>query len=291
MPVTALFSAKSAGVTTASLALTLASKRPSLLVEADPAGGTIRAGFMQSQVAADYGIYHLAAADRVGVDALAHAFARHRWPMGTDGHRKLLPGLTDPTQAAALSRTWGTLSDVIHVLADDAGHDVFIDAGRLLLESGRLHPSLTPAPLLRHADIALLVVRGTEQSLTLARHLIAPLRAELDERGTGYDALALLLIEQGPYRAHQVAEALGTPVLAALPWDQGAATYLTYGGDRPPRGYHRSPLLRHARSATENIEAAASRRQTQQHHRARTTHPHLAGVLQRLTENRGGPHG
>ncbi|MEU4498901.1 hypothetical protein AB0F96_37035 [Streptomyces sp. NPDC023998] len=286
MPVTALVSAKSAGVTTAALALTLASKRPSLLAECDPAGGTIRAGFLQGQVGAGYGLYHLAAAERTGSDALANAFANHLWPMDEAGHRKLLPGLTDPAQAAALGRTWPALSEVMHVLADEAGYDVFIDAGRLAIESGRLHTTLTPAPLLHRADLVLMVVRGTEQALTLARHLVDPLRTELADRGSGPDALGLLLIEDGQYRAHQVAEALKTPVLAALPWDPDTASYFTNGG-RPPRGYGRSPLLRHARTATEQFEAAASRRHIQQQYPPRPANPQLAGVLQRLSEKGG----
>ncbi|MDH2392216.1 hypothetical protein QCN29_26220 [Streptomyces sp. HNM0663] len=289
MPVTALVSAKSCGVTAAALALTLASKRPSLLAECDPAGGTIRAGFLQGEVGAGFGLYHLAAAERTGPDALAQAFASHLWSMDEAGHRKLLPGLTDPAQAAALGRTWPALSEVMHVLADEAGYDVFIDAGRLALESGRLHTTLTPAPLLHHADLVLLVVRGTEQSLTLARHVIDPLRTELAERGSGSDALGLLLIEDGPYRAHQVAEALTCPVLAALPFDPSTAGYFTNGG-RPPRGYGRSPLLRHARTATEQFEAAASRRHIQKQYPARPANPQLAGVLQRLSE-RGGSRG
>ncbi|MFD4224685.1 hypothetical protein [Streptomyces griseus] len=289
MPVTALVSAKSCGVTTTALALTLASKRPSLLAECDPAGGTIRAGFLQGEVGAGYGLYHLATAERTGPDALANAFASHLWSMDEAGHRKLLPGLTDPGQAAALTRTWSALSEVMHVLADDADYDVFIDAGRLALESGRLHSTLTPAPLLHQADLVLLVVRGTEQSLTLARHLIDPLRTELAERGSGAEALGLLLIEDGPYRAHQVADSLKVPVLAALPDDPSTAGYFTDGG-RPPRGYGRSPLLRHARTATEQFEAAVSRRKIQRQYPPRAANPQLAGVLRRLTE-RGGTHG
>lgn len=289
MPVTALVSVKSCGVTTTALALTLASKRPSLLAECDPAGGTIRAGFLQGEVGAGFGLYHLAAAERTGPDALAQAFASHLWPMDEAGHRKLLPGLTDPAQAAALGRTWPALSEVMHVLADEAAYDVFIDAGRLALESGRLHTTLTPAPLLHQADLVLLVVRGTEQSLTLARHVIDPLRTELAERGSGSDALGLLLVEDGPYRAHQVSAALRTPVLAALPFDPGTAGYFTSGG-RPPRGYGRSPLLRHARTASEQLEAAASKRHIQQQYAPRSSNPQLAGVLQRLSE-RGGARG
>ena len=280
MPVTALVSVKSSGVTASALALTLASKRPSLLAECDPAGGTIRAGLLGGQVSAGFGLYHLARAERTGPEALANAFASHLCHLDEAGHRKLLPGLTDPAQAAALARTWPALADVLHVMAQQAGHDVYIDGGRLALEAGHLHPTLTPAPLLYRADMVLLVVRGTEQSLALARHVIPALRTELQENGSGANALGLLLIEDGTFRAHQVGESLQTPVVAALPYDQDVAQYLTTGG-RPPRGYGRSALLRYARTATEQIELAASRRQFQQHPPAA---PQLAGILQRLNQ-------
>jgi hypothetical protein len=283
MPVTALVSAKSSGVTATALALTLASKRPSLLVECDPAGGTIRAGLLggQPKANAGIGIYYLARAERTGTEALAHAFASHLYDLDEAGHRKLLLGLTDPAQAAALARTWPALADVLHVMAHQAGHDVYIDGGRLALEAGRLHPTLTPAPLLYRADLVLLVVRGTEQSLALARHVIPSLRTALHEQGSGADALGLLLIEEGDFRAHQVGAALEVPVIAALPYAADVANYLTAGGS-PPRGYGRSPLLRYARTAAEQIEAAASRRQLQQQYAPAA--PHLAGILQRLTQ-------
>ncbi|RII07958.1 hypothetical protein DSC45_34145 [Streptomyces sp. YIM 130001] len=286
MPVTALVSAKSCGVTTSALALTLASKRPSLLAECDPAGGTVRAGFLEGQVGAGFGLYYLAAAERTGHDALANAFAHHLWSMDLEGQRKLLPGLTDPAQAGALSRTWPVLSDVLHVLADEAGYDIYVDAGRIALEEGRLHGTLTPAAVVQQADLVLLVVRGTEQSLTLARHVIDPLRTELAERGSGADALGLLLIGDGPHRAHQVTEALKAPVLASLPGDEAAASYFASGG-RPPRGFTRGALMRSARTATEQVEAFTARRQVQQQYPPRPTTPYLAGFLNQLSKKGG----
>lgn len=289
MSVTVLASAASTGVTSSALALTLASARPSLLAECDPKGGTLRAGFLQGQVSAGFGLYHLAAAERTGPEALAQAFASHLWPIDEAGHRKVLPGLTDPAQAAALDRTWAALSDVLHVLAHDAGHDVFIDAGRLSLTAGHLHQTLTPAPLIHQADLLLLVVRNTEPSLALTRHIIDPLRAELDEHGSGSSALGLLVIERETssrrgrgYTTHQIADALKTPVMAALPWDTPVAEYLAEGG-APPRGYGRSDLLRHARTAAEQLQAVAQRRRVQQAFPA-PANPLVAGVLQRLTQ-------
>lgn len=278
MPVIALVSAKSCGVTTTALALTLASKKKSLLAECDPAGGTIRAGFASGYLAADTGLYHLAAADRTGPEALTTAFSKHLWHLDPAGERNVLAGLTDPSQAASLSRTWPSLSQVLHLLSE-GGYNVLIDAGRLAMEAGHLHPTLTPAPLIHQADLVLLVVRSNEQSLALARHVVEPLRAELAERGTGPDALGLLLLEEGGgYRPHHVQDALGVPVMAGLPWDPATAHYLTFGG-RPPRGFDRTRLMRHARSSIEQLEALASRRQIQQQMPDRMK---MAGVLQRL---------
>ncbi|MFI8769442.1 hypothetical protein ACIGN6_31685 [Streptomyces sp. NPDC053792] len=300
-------SAKSCGVTTSALAMTLSSTRPSLLAECDPAGGTLRAGFFQSQITAGTGLYHLAVAERAGEDALAQAFASHLVGIDASSHRQVLPGLTDPAQAPALARTWPALAQVMRVLSDEGGYDVVIDAGRLALESGRLHSTLTPAPLLQGADLVLLVVRGTDQSLALARHMAEPLRNELTERGTGADALGVLLVEDGPRRAHEVSEALRLPVMAALPWEPDTAAYLA-GTGRAPRGLKKSALLSSARTALGHLQAAASRRALHQQYPPTIPAPavlpaptgsrapapqapvqQVAGVLQRLGQGRVEP--
>ncbi|WP_330279135.1 hypothetical protein OHO83_09125 [Streptomyces sp. NBC_00569] len=296
MAVIALASAASCGVTSSALALTLSSPRPSLLAECDPKGGTLRAGFLQGQITAGIGLYHLAAAERVSSEAMASAFASHLWPLDEPGHRKLLAGLTDPAQAAALGRTWSALSDVLHVLAQEAGHDVYVDAGRVSFTSGLLHQTLTPVALIHQADLVVLVVRNTEPSLSLTRHVIDPLRAELDEHGAGSAALGLLVIERETsrgsrgYTTHQIADALKTPVLAALPWDAPVADYFTEGGT-PPRGYGRCDLLRYARTAAEHLAVVAQRRRVQQQFPAPAVHGQLAGLLQRLGPQRGAARG
>ncbi|TDU67935.1 hypothetical protein [Streptomyces sp. KS 21] len=303
MTVTALVSAKSSGVTTSALAMALSSTRPSLLAECDPAGGTLRAGFFQAQITAGTGLYHLAVAERAGEDALARAFADHLVRLDASGNRQVLPGLTDPAQAPALERSWPALAQVMRVLSDEGGYDVVIDAGRLALESGRLHSTLTPAPLLHGADLVLLVVRATDQSLALARHMTEPLRNELTDRGTGPDALGVLLIENGPRRAHEVSDALRLPVMAALPWEPDTAAYLA-GTGSAPRKLNKSALLGAARTALGHLQAAASRRALHQQYPptssalaaqpapaappAQAT-PQVAGVLQRLGQGRVDP--
>ncbi|MFG2667596.1 hypothetical protein ACGFY6_25555 [Streptomyces sp. NPDC048387] len=307
MTVTALVSAKSCGVTTSALAMTLSSTRPSLLAECDPAGGTIRAGLFQAQITAGTGLYHLAVAERAGEDALAQAFASHLVSLDQSGNRQVLPGLTDPAQAPALARSWPALAQVMRVLSDEGGYDVVIDAGRLALESGRLHHTLTPAPLLHGADLVLLVVRATDQSLALARHMTEPLRTELTDRGTGPDALGVLLIEDGPRRAHEVSEALRLPVMAALPWEPETAAYLA-GTGRAPRKLSKSALLGSARTALGHLQAAASRRALHQKYAttapapaalrapaaapaltSEAPAPQVAGVLQRLGQGKVDP--
>lgn len=298
MPVTVLASAASSGVTSSALALALASPRPSVLAECDPKGGTLRTGFLDEQFTAGVGLYHLAAAARVGSEALAHAVASHLWRVDEAGHRRVLPGLTDPAQAAALERTWPALADVFHIMAHEAGHGVFVDAGRLAFTTGRLHATLTPAPLIHQADLVLLVVRNTKASLSLTAHILDALRAELDDSARGAGALGLLVIERDParggrgYTTHQIADALKTPVLAALPWDPPVADYLIEGGS-PPRGYARSDLLRHARTAAEHLAAHAQRHRIQQEFPApaKPANPQVAGVLQRLQSRAGGRRG
>ncbi|WP_331719637.1 hypothetical protein [Streptomyces virginiae] len=310
MTVTALVSAKSSGVTTSALAMTLSSTRPSLLAECDPAGGTLRAGFFQAQITAGTGLYHLAVAERAGEDALAQAFADHLVRLDASGNRQVLPGLTDPAQAPALERSWPALAQVMRVLSDEGGYDVIIDAGRLALESGRLHSTLTPAPLLHGADLVLLVVRATDQSLALARHMTEPLRNELTDRGNSAGALGVLLIENGPRRPHEVSEALRLPVMAALPWEPDTAAYLA-GTGGAPRKLHKSALLGAARTALGHLQAAASRRALHQQYPPTSSAPtpsalaaqppaaalpaqatpQVAGVLQRLGQGRVDPRG
>ncbi|MFJ3341588.1 TetR/AcrR family transcriptional regulator [Streptomyces diastaticus] len=52
-----------------------------------------------------------------------------------------------------------------------------MDGGRIVLDDGCLHPVLTPAPLLRQAELVLLVVRMTEEAHSLAHPLLQTLRA------------------------------------------------------------------------------------------------------------------
>ncbi|MEU5108471.1 hypothetical protein AB0H07_40485 [Streptomyces sp. NPDC021354] len=303
MSVIAMVSARSEGATTSALALALASPRPTLLAECDVvSGGSIRNGYLYDSPLHDdgpldgtVGLHMLAQADWERASAeetLAPAFDQNLRRLDASNRRYLLPGLTDPRQAASLATTWPTLADLLQVTAQQAGYDVFVDAGRPVLDKGRLHPLLAPAALLHQADLVLLVVRARRTSVVAAQPMIDVLRAELGTAGTGADGVGLLLVGQGGYSVAEVSRALQTPVMAQLSWDERTAGYLE--GERArPRGLDRAPLMRDARSAARTLREWAQRRRLQlQLAAAQARHPAVAGVLQRLTQaQEAGPRG
>jgi hypothetical protein len=250
---TVLVSAKSSGVSVSALALALSAPGGSVLVEADPSGGTLRTGLLQAShpaAAGDVGLQYLAQADRAGT--LAAAFHAHLYALDDGAGRRVMTGLTDPAQAAGLGRTWAPLAELLRELAE-TDTDVVVDAGRMMWSAGHLAPGF-PAPLLHAADQVLLTVRSSLPSAVLAAHVVPALRAELAVRGAGEDTLGVLLVEEDRYRPHEVAGVLGLPVLAALPWDPPAAAYLSLGPGRGRRA-EGSRLLRSARTGMDAVHA------------------------------------
>ncbi|MET9396127.1 hypothetical protein [Kitasatospora sp. NPDC002965] len=258
--IVALLSAKSSGVTTTALALALASPRATVLAECDPSGGTVRAGYLQGAATAAVGLHRLATAERDG--SLPEVFERHLVALDADGYRLLLPGLTDPAQAPSLAGTWEPLHRLLRVMEED-GYDVLVDAGRAVVESShRLSSLYSPAPLLRLADLVLLVVRASAPAVAAAAPVVRVLREDLDRHGTGAGALGLVLIEEVGFKASEVAAALGVPVVATLPDDPETADALGSGG-RVRGRFALAPLIRASRSAHEQITIAATRRRVQ----------------------------
>ncbi|MEU6972114.1 hypothetical protein AB0A71_31215 [Kitasatospora aureofaciens] len=257
MALITLVSAKSSGVTTTALALALSGPKRTLLAECDPAGGTTRTGFLQGHATAAVGLHRLATAQRDGT--LPDVFEQHLVPLDQAGHRLLLPGLTDPTQTPSLAGTWEPLHRLLRVMEED-GYDVLVDAGRVVVESATsISSTYSPAPLLRRADLVLLVVRANTQSVAAAAPVLRVLREDLDRHGTGAAALRLAVIEDGPFKANQIASSLGVPVVASLPYDTVTASALSSG--EPVRGrFELAPLIRAARSAHQELTLNATRR-------------------------------
>ncbi|WP_042424526.1 hypothetical protein [Streptacidiphilus anmyonensis] len=263
MTVVALVSARSGAVTVSSLALALAAPKKSVLVELDPAGGSVRAGFLQGYVNASIGLHRLATAVRAG--NLGSQFAEHLVSLDSGvGNRMLLPGLTDPAQASAMAGVWEHLVPAWPVLERN-GFDVVVDAGRVAIESGELSSTRYPAAVLRRADVVLLAVRQSMVGAVAADPVIRALKRDLAERGTGLDALGLLLVQETKQpAANEIAHHLQVPVLAQFGWDPDTARALAHGPDR--RGLTlKSLLLRQARSAWEPITALGARRRAQLH--------------------------
>jgi hypothetical protein len=237
MAVIALTSAKgSPGVTATALALALSWPRAVMVAECDPAGGDVLAGYFAGAVEASRGLLGLAAAVRRGTatDELADQLIA----LATHGGRTVLPGITDPAQAAGLAHRWGPLGDLFAALETDGSEpvDVLVDCGRL----DAAHP---PIELLRRVDVVALVMRSTLVSVRSAYHRAARLRHELGTPGLG---LALVGDRQ-PYPAGEIAQQLGLPLACVLAWDPAAASVLTDGGISPGRGFWCSPLMRSAK--------------------------------------------
>ena len=265
MATIALVSAKGApGVTTTALALTLTWPSHVLLAECDPAAGNaILAGYGQHLADVSQGLIGLALAERHGQWGEAMVWTQ---TMQLREGKHLLPGLAESAQAASINPLWSRLASTFTSL-ERGGVDVVIDAGRL----GAVH---SPMPLLRQADVVLLVTRSNLPAISAARAHLNALRADLVERGTGADGLGLLLVGEGqPYSAREIATSLQAPVLASLAWDPLAADVYTYGATAHRR-HDNSAFLRSVRASHDPIGQLLTRRAGQ----LRAPHPAPGGT-------------
>ncbi len=238
MSVLAFASVRSCGVTTLAVALTAtwpggpdSSEHRVLLAELDPAGGTLAAA---SGWSPEPGLVSLAAAARRGGD-----------PDLVWEHCQRLPGgaavLAGPTAGEQARNALGMLAGVIGRLGElDA--DVLIDCGRLDHGSPDLGAMAT-------ADRVVLVARPRLADL----HALATW-AETHLLDGGKPGV--VLVGDGPYPDHEIAEALGIEVLARLPWDpDGAAGLVSVPASA--RQLRMSSLVRAARSLADSLGGEA----------------------------------
>ena len=237
MSTLALVSAKGApGVTTTALLLAAVWPSPSVLVEADWAGGDLRSWLTDGNgrpLRGDVGVVSLLAAHhRTGVladrDLLGHA-------QTLTGGLPVLIGPGSPAQADALRGQWPQLATAVLTHPGD----VLLDAGRLT------RPALEQLQLLRTGQV-LVVCRSTTASLAHIRDLLTRLR------GSGLHPQLLLL--GGPTERDDVSQALQTTT-HQLPLDPPAATALAAGHWN--RKLDRSPLLAAARRLAAELHANA----------------------------------
>ncbi len=243
------------GVTTSVLALLLSwplePGRRMILAECDPDGGAVLHGLLQGTLGDRYGLRNLSVAARKG--EFGEAFWRQLIDLSSeDGKgesprdRLLLPGITDPAQAASLSSVWKGLATMFRGIDVDHGHDVLVDLGR----RGATGPS---GVLAEQADLVLVVVRNTLRCLQAAQGRVG----ELEER---VGDVGLLVVDEGPYPAGEVQRVLQVPVVATLPFAPKEARVLSDGADQP-RHFTKSALMKAARTtSTLLVQRAAARR-------------------------------
>jgi hypothetical protein len=224
----------SPGVTTTAIALALTWPSPAIVAECDPSGGDILAGLLAGQVPAGRGLMeHAIEAGRSGQAALS-SLVTQLVPLDDDRTRMLLPGLTDPRQAAGLETAWPAVAATLTAQAAD----VIADCGRLDAGSGQ------PLAILTAARTVAIVLRPTLRQVWSARS-----RIEMLGHLVGGNArLALILTGPGTHSAREVAHALAVPVAAVLPDDSRTAGLLSDGlGSQ--RNLARGSLIRSARAA------------------------------------------
>jgi hypothetical protein len=224
----------SPGVTTAALALALAWPSPVIVAECDPSGGDVLAGLLTGRVPASQGLMeHAMEAGRDG-RAAAGFLGSQLIPLDAERTTMVLPGLTDPRQAAGLLSAWPAVAATL--TAQEA--DVIADCGRLDAGPGQ------PLAILSAARIVAIVLRPTLRQVWSARSRVDI----LTQLAGGSSRLALLVTGPGAHSAREVAQALRLPLAAVLPDDARSAALLSDGiGVR--RSLTSGALLRSASAA------------------------------------------
>lgn len=223
----AVASVRSTGVTTTATAVGCAWPDPQqvLLVEADPAGGTLAAAL---GLAGQPGLVSLATAARRDNDPGLFAEHAQRLPCGM----RVVVGPPSGEQARAALRM---LTDPLTLLSG-TGRVVLVDCGRLDADS--------PAGgVFAAAGLSLLVARPQLPDL----HALA---GWLDVHRDWPARLAVVLSGPGPYGAGEVADALGVDVLGGLPWDPATVAGL---GQVPGRRARGTSLWRAAAALAERL--------------------------------------
>ncbi len=232
----------SPGVTTTALALALTWRRPALLVEADPTGGSaLLAGYFRGRAAPTDSLIDLAFAHRDGTLGASIPAVTMTIPGSA---ATLIPGTRAHGQARSLTGLWEPLARAFTSF-DDLGQDVIVDAGRLGLDG-------SPEPLLFAADLTLLVTRTDLVSLAGARSWAETLRGGFEQQGNPAGLGLLTIGDARPYTAREVTDVLQVPVVASIAWDEPAAAVFSHGHDAP-RKLDRTRLLRSLRAAQDAI--------------------------------------
>ncbi len=234
---------KGSAVTTTALALAggwPVTSAPVVMVEADPAGGDIAARF---DLAASPSLLTAAASlqqPTVGL-LLEHT---HTLPGGL----RVLPAPLRSLEVA------GGMNDFTRaVVAPLRGsHDV-----HLVIDAGRCDVRTIPA-LTLHADLVVIVIRQELRSAqaTVGRCLHAQQVVEtLATRGM---PIVAVVVGDAPYKADEIGQFLGLPVLGVLAEDPHGASHLA-GRSATSRAARRSHLAKSAAGVADKLAAELTR--------------------------------
>lgn len=231
MSAVAVVSAKgSPGVTTTALAFTAvassplhaASFAPSVLVEADAAGGDLECWCGPLGRA---GLAGVAASNR---EATYERLGAHSIEVVPGVRAVVAPTTAAPMMTILRSGT----APLVDAMARWPG-TVFVDAGRCDAAS-----ELSTGALLEALSLVVVVCRPTLASVEHTRDLVT--RWE----GSGPDMAAVVVGGDWPYRAADIGAALGIGVLGVLPWDPRGVSGLVERG--VTKAWLRSPLAKSA---------------------------------------------
>lgn len=240
------------GVTTTALALGAAwpGEQPLIVAECDPAGGEILAGYGMGRVPPDRGILQLVLAARAQQTSLAQTLSSQLVALDERRTHWLLPGIGHPRQAEALP--WDQVAELLAGLSDT---DVIADCGRWSAHA-------VAAPVLRRADLTVLLVSARTSAVWAVRRAGQMLREDLGPTGrlaaviTGATAQTHPLSEIATFL-----EPVGIPVLGQLSHDPAAAAVLSDGAPAG-RWFSGSRLLRDAAHLADLLIEEAGHRRT-----------------------------
>jgi hypothetical protein len=233
MGVVVLGSVRSSGTTTLAvgLAATWPRDRRALVVEADPAGGTLAAACGWPPAPS--------------LVSLAAAVRRHGDPETIWAHCHHLPGgasvLAAPAGADQARSAAGMAAPLLGRLGE-------LDAD-VLIDLGRLDPTLAMPELAEQAGRVVLTARPALADL----HALATfVEVRVSGDASLWERLGLVLVGDGPYPDAEIAGALELEVLGHLPFDPEAAG-LCCVLPALDRRLRLSPLVRAARSLAEAL--------------------------------------
>jgi hypothetical protein len=257
MAMICLVSAKnSPGVTTTAVALAEIGPRPVLLAECDPRYSDILAGYQQGAGDMTKGLLGLAAVHQR--TDIAHEIYNYVQPLREGNEARLLAGIQVPAQAAGISALWEPLSRILPtMIVKRRPVDVIVDCGPV-------YAPYAPLPLIRRADLVLLLtgdhlehVRAAHDAAQFIAAQLASSRPYADPRW----ALAAAVRPPSPLRHNSrraIQQTLDIDVIAEVRHDTKVGAELL-GRRHLPGGYLRSGYMRDVKVLQASIDQQLAR--------------------------------